>query len=259
MRTMAPRMNWQKDIYRRIPFKRWDALTEGRDFYRGLIKGYEEGLNRAWDELIGLTTRGYSPREIQVMARSKRQSIGQLMKDRKVRVRDEAGVDLFGQTSTAMTSEVLPGRAFLIESGMTMALKVLNDLLENGYEGLVVSRKYPGDIQRFISGEPQMMWLTRQEKGKGIDYQCLSPSDQGNISSTVIKFMREGERRVVMFEGVDYMLLQGSDFQNVAKFLHGLIDHAISTKSILLIPINPAAFEEKDLRKLENAAYIISS
>ena len=222
-------------------------MTEGRDFYRGLVKGYEEGLNRAWDELIGLTTRGYSPSEIKVMARSKRQSIGQLMKERKIRVRDEAGVDLFGQASTAMTSEVLPGRAFLIESGMSVALKVLNDLLEGGYEGLVISRKYPGDIQRFIMGEPQMMWLTRQEKGKG------------NISSTAIRFMREGERRVVMFEGVDYMLLQGSDFQNVAKFLHGLIDHAISTRSILLIPINPAAFEEKDLRKLENAAYVMSA
>jgi hypothetical protein len=249
----------QKHFYERIPFQRRDALTEGRDFYRGLIKGYEEGLNRAWDELIGLTTRGYSPREIQVMARSKRQSISQFIRERKVRVREEAGVDLFGQASTAMTSEVLPGRAFLVESGMTVALKVLNDLLESGYEGLVISRKYPGDIQRYISGEPQMMWLTRQEKGRGIDYQCLSPSDQGTISSTVIKFMREGERRVVMFEGVDYMLLQGSDFQNVAKFLHGLIDHTISTRSILLIPINTAAFEEMDLRRLENAAYVLSS
>ena len=232
-------------------------MTEGRDFYRGLMKGYEEGLNRAWDELIGLTTRGYSPREIQVMARTKRQSIGQLLKERKVKVRDEAGVDLFEKTITARAAEVLPGRAFLIESGMPTALKAFNDLVEDGYEGLIVSRIYPGDIQKFVLGEPQMMWLTRHEKGKGIDYPCLSPSDQGIISTTVIKFMRDGERRAVMLEGLDYMLLQGIDFQNVAKFLHGLIDHAISTKSILLIPINPAAFEEKDLRKLENAAYIM--
>lgn len=255
----SPAMALSKNIYERIPLQRRDALTEGRDYYRGLIKGYEEGLNRAWDELIGLTTKGYSSREIQVMAKSKRQSIGQIVRERKIRVRNETGVDLFMQTSNAMTSEVLPGRAFLIESGMGNALKVFDELLASGYDGLIISRKYPGDIRSHISGDPQMMWLTRQERGMGVDYPCLSPSDQGVISSTVIRFMREGERRVVMFEGVDYMLLQGNDFQAVAKFLHGLIDHAISTRSILLIPINPVAFEEKDLRKLENIAYVLSS
>lgn len=235
-------------------------MTEGRDFYRGLIKGYEEGLNRAWDDLIGLTTRGYSPREIQVIAKSKRQSIGQIIKDRKVRVRDDAGVDLFGQAATATTTEVVAGRAYLIEStGLGKAVKVFNDLVEGGSEGLVISRRYPGDIQRYFIGEPQMMWLTRHEKGNGIDYPCLSPSEQGIISSVAIKFMKEAENRVVMFEGIDYLLVQGGDFQNVVKFLHGLIDHAISTRSTLLIPINPAAFEEKDLRKLENIAYLISS
>jgi len=234
-------------------------LTEGRDFYRGFIKGYEEGLNRAWDELIGLTTRGYSPREIQVLARSKRQSIPKLLRERKARVRDEAGVDLFGNTSTATKSRVTPGRAFLIESGMPVAVGVFNDLLESGYEGLVISRKYPGDIKEYFLGEPQMMWLTRQEGGRDVGYSCLSPSTQGIISSVAIKFMEEGDHRVVMFEGVDYILLQSGDFQSVARFLHGLIDHAISTRSVLLIPINPSAFEERDLRRLENIAYVLSA
>ncbi len=235
-------------------------MTEGRDFYRGLVKGYEEGLNRAWDELIGLTTRGYSPSEIKVMARSKRQSIGQMVIDRKVRVRSEAGVDLFGQAAAATTSEVVAGRAYLIEStGLDKAMRVFNDLMKAGSEGLIISRRYPGDIQRYIFGEPQMMWLTRQERGRGVDYPCLSPSDHGSLSTATIKFMKEGEGRTLMFEGVDYMLLQSGDFQIVAKFLHALIDNAISTRSTLLIPINPAAFEEKDLRKLENIAYVVSS
>jgi hypothetical protein len=238
--------------------QRRDALSEGQDFYRGFIKGYEEGLNRAWDELIGLTTRGYAPREIQVMAKSKRQSIGSLVRERKLRIRDESGVDLISQPVT-VTSEVEPGKGYLIEAvGLGKALRVFNDLLAAGAEGMLISRRFPGDLQRDVKGKATMLWLTRQEAGQDMPFECLSPSETGRISSVTSRFMREGTGRVVMFEGTDYMILQG-DFPQVAKFLHGLVDQAISTNSVLLIPINPAVLEERQLRLLENMAYVISA
>jgi len=238
--------------------QRWDALSEGQDFYRGYIKGYEEGLNRAWDELIGLTTRGYAPREIQVMAKSKRQSIGQLVRERKLRIRDESGVDLISQPVT-VTSEVEPGKGYLIEAvGLGKALRVFNDLLAEGAEGLLISRRFPGDIERDVRGKATMCWLTRQEAGRGVSYECLSPSDTGRISSVISKFMRDGPGRVVMLEGTDYMILQ-LDFPQVAKFLHTMVDQAIASNCVLLIPINPAVLEERQLRMLENMAYVISA
>lgn len=233
-------------------------MSEGQDFYRGFIKGYEEGLNRAWDELIGLTTRGYAPREIQVMAKSKRQSIGPMVRERKLRIREESGVDLISQPVT-VTSEVEPGKGYLIEAvGLGKALRVFNDLLAAGAEGMLISRRFPGDLQRDVKGKAAMLWLTRQETGQDMPFECLSPSDPGRISSVTSRFMREGADRVVMFEGTDYMILQG-DFPQVAKFLHALVDQAISSNSVLLIPINPAVLEERQLRLLENMAYVISA
>lgn len=236
-----------------------DALSEGWDFYRGYIKGYEEGLNRAWDELIGLTTRGYSSREVQVMAKSKRQSISPMVYKRKVQIREESGVDLISKPVT-VTSTVTPGKGYLIESvGLSKAVNVFNNLLAAGSEGLIISRRYPGDLEERLRGTPDMYWLTRQEMVRDGSYPCLSPSDPGRISSVTSKFMKDGPGRVVMFEGTDYMIIQSGDFPQVAKFLHALVDQAISSNGILLIPINPAVLEERQLRLLENMAYVIST
>ena len=90
-----------EDIYPRMMLPSRDALSEDQDYYRGYVKGYEQGLNHAWDELIGLTTKGFSPREIQVMAKSKRQSIGESVKDLKRDIRDETGIDLTGAAGGA--------------------------------------------------------------------------------------------------------------------------------------------------------------
>jgi len=103
-----------------------------------------------------------------------------------------------------------------------------------------------------------MHWLTRQESVNQIPYPCLSPSEHGRLISTITKFMKEGEG-VVMLEGIDYMVLQAPDFPSVAKLLHGLIDQAVTSKSVLLLPINPTSIEERQLRMLENMAYVLSA
>ena len=94
-----------------------DALSAREDFYRGYVKGYEEGLNKAWDELIGLTTKGFSSREIQVMAKSKRQSIGESVRDVRTGIRDETGIDLTPRCpAKGPRVEVEAGNTYLIES-----------------------------------------------------------------------------------------------------------------------------------------------
>lgn len=47
------------------------------DSARGYIKGFQEGLQEAWDEIIKLSTKGYTSRELQIMAKTKRSMLFQ--------------------------------------------------------------------------------------------------------------------------------------------------------------------------------------
>ena len=96
-----------------------------------MVKGYEVGLNKAWDELIGLTTKGFSPREIQVMAKSKRQNISTAIRQLRLEIEEETGFDMTGRSSVDRASgRVENGNAYLIEiTAITQALSVVNELL----------------------------------------------------------------------------------------------------------------------------------
>lgn len=52
-------------------------MSQEEDSARGFIKGYQEGLQDAWDEIVKLCTKGYTSRELQIMAKTKRSMLYQ--------------------------------------------------------------------------------------------------------------------------------------------------------------------------------------
>ena len=243
-----------ESIYPRMMLPRWDALPEGRDFYRGYIKGYEQGLNQAWDELIGLTTRGFSPREIQVMAKTKRQSINQMVREVKGLIREETGFDLSATKAESKLTggKVDPGNAYLIEgTSVTRALAILSELTAPGTRGMCVLRSFPGYYQDALGKNITSYWLTKHETGGREDGQCpiISPSEMARIITESKRFMAEEPGRVVLLEGIEYLMVQ-NDLNGVLKFLQSLIDQTVVTKSVLLLAIYPAAMDDRAISNI---------
>ncbi len=228
-----------------------DALSAREDFYRGYVKGYEEGLNKAWDELIGLTTKGFSPREIQVMAKSKRQSIGESVRGIKTEIRNETGIDLLARTAPKTPRpNVEAGNTYLIESMYaTKALSVVNELTADGTKGLCILRSFPGNFQDGLNSSVKAVWLTKQESSRYGNFDVVSPLDMGGIASGTRSFMKEEEGRVVLLEGVEYLFVQ-NDGVGVLKFLQTLSDQAVTLKGIMLFSVYPPALDEKVISNL---------
>lgn len=226
-------------------------MSTKEDYYRGFVKGYEEGLNRAWDDLISLTTKGFSPREIQVMAKSKRQSIGDSIRDRKVAIREETGIDLLSKPKgREPTMRVDNGNVYLIEStGVTRGLGMVNELTSDGTRALCILRSFPGNFQGSMNPTVSSMWLTKTEATKISGYPVLSPSDIGRIVTETRDFMKEGEGRIVLLEGIEYLIMQ-TDSTNVLKFLQTLIDQAVTLNGIMLLTVYPSAMDERVLNNL---------
>lgn len=227
-------------------------MSAREDFYKGYVKGYEEGLNKAWDELIGLTTKGFSPREIQVMAKSKRQSIGDSVRDVKTGIRDETGIDLLTKAQVkAPKVNVELGNTYLIESMYpTKALTAVNQLTADGTRALCILRSFPGNYWDGLNDSVTAVWLTKHESGQYGKFAVLSPSDMGRIVSETRSFMKEGEGRVVLLEGVEYLIVQ-NDQVGVLKLLQTLSDLAVTMKCILLLSVYPPALEDRAINNLK--------
>jgi hypothetical protein len=227
-------------------------VSAREDFYRGYVKGYEEGLNKAWDELIGLTTKGFSSREIQVMAKSKRQSIGDSVRDVKTGIRDETGIDLLARAAPKVPRpEVEAGSAYLVESMYaTKALTVVNQLTADGTKALCILRSFPGNFQDGLNDSVRAVWLTKQESGRYGNFEVISPLDMAGIASGTRSFMKEEEGRVVLLEGVEYLFVQ-NDGVGVLKFLQTLSDQAVTLKGIVLFSVYPPALDEKVISNLK--------
>jgi hypothetical protein len=221
-------------------------LSAREDFYRGYVKGYEEGLNKAWDELIGLTTKGFSSREIQVMAKSKRQSIGESIRGVKTEIREETGIDLLARCpAKGPRVDVEAGNTYMVESVYaTKALTVVNELTADGTRALCILRSFPGNYQSGLNDSVTAVWLTKHEGGQYGQYAALSPSDMGRIVSETRNFMKEEEGRIVMLEGIEYLIVQ-NDVNGVLKFLQTLSDLAVTLKGVLLLSVYPPALDER--------------
>lgn len=238
-------------IYPRMTLRSRDAVSEGRDFYRGLIKGYEEGLNQAWDDLIGLTTKGYSSREIQVMAKSKRQSVSTAIKDLKRDIKEGTGIDLTGRPpSTNKMGKVVNGNAYLIEVNViTQALAVVNDLTADGTPALCILRSFPGNFQDALNPSVSCAWLTKYEGSTYDSIPVFSASEMGRMVTEVRNFMKEGEGRIVLLEGIEYLIIQ-NELNQVLKNLQSIVDQTVVTKGVLLLAIYPRALEDRVLNNL---------
>jgi hypothetical protein len=228
-----------------------DAVAAKKDFYRGYVQGYEEGLNRAWDDLIGLTTKGFSPREIQVMAKSKRQSIGESVRGRKLEIRDETGIDLLERPKVKESSvRDDNGNVYLIEAlNITKGLTIVNELTADGTKALCLLRSFPGNYHDGLNSSVTPVWMAKQEVSKIGPYPVLSPSDLGRIVTETRDFLRVEEGGEVLLGGVEDLIVE-NDVDGVLKFLQTMMDQAVTLQGVLLLTVYPNALDERVLGNL---------
>jgi len=112
--------------------------------------------------------------------------------------------------------------------------------------GLVISRNPPEIVRETLRlKETPILWLTKIER-KGTVY----PTNLPYLMQTLVDFMKKEEKpKVILLEGIEYLITENG-FKNIFKFLATLKDYAIVTGSIVLIPIESKAYEDKDFHLL---------
>jgi len=240
-----------------------DELSEKKERARGYLEGYEAGLKEAWKDFISLCTKGYQPREMRILAKSKMVNIQGKVDAERRRAETRIGESLDEPVPDVETggtvAEIGPGRTYLVEGEIPdKGLAIMRSLLEKGWDGLCVSRMEPGRIAEHLEREARIIWLTKTEvpdSAKGnladVDFRILSPTNLDMLTTIMIDFLRGEGGKVVMFGGLDFLMTY-NEFGRLLRLLQSMKDRMAFSGAIMLVPYDPKLLEEKDLRKLRS-------
>ncbi len=244
-------------------------MPELKAYTEGYAKGYEEGLKEAWEEFISLTNKGYTSREIQILAKSQRSAISEKVDRRKRKMMAEIEFaepieeaparpqpPATVETPPAPTPlNVQPGGMYLVKDrGLDGAMELMIKSASSGTKGLCILRTHPDAVRKRFKADLQMVWLTKTESCPVDDasskFEFVSPTDLPRLNTMIKSFLAENKGGRVLLEGMEYLVTQ-NEFKNVLKFLQVIRDQVILAKGIMLIPLDSAVLEEKDLKALE--------
>ncbi|MGQ9588370.1 MAG: DUF835 domain-containing protein [Thermoplasmata archaeon] len=236
-------------------------MSQEEDSARGYIKGFQEGLQDAWDEIIKLCTKGYTSRELQIMAKTKRSMLYQRVQQRIDELERALGKklsvqELPGQPGPAeQPVQLMPGWSYVIkEDRPERSFGLFSALLSGGARGLCISRTHPDILKQKYKFEAETLWLTKTETAqassaaKGTQY--VSPNNLAHLASSIRDFLSKGGSGVVMIEGLEYLITQ-NDFKSVLKFLQLINEQVVLDKGFLVMPVDESAMDQKDFSLIE--------
>lgn len=236
-------------------------MSQEEDSAKGYIKGFQEGLQDAWDEIIKLCTKGYTSRELQIMAKTKRSMLYQRVQQRIEELERALGKKLSVQEVTGQPEraqqpvQLMPGWSYVIkEDRPERSFGLFSTLLSGGARGLCISRTHPDILKQKYKFDAETLWLTKTETtqppvaSKGTQY--VSPNNLAHLASSIREFLSKGESGVVMIEGLEYLITQ-NDFKSVLKFVQLINEQVVLDKGFLVMPVDEAAMDSKDFSLIE--------
>jgi hypothetical protein len=157
---------------------------------------------------------------------------------------------LVGRRSTSLPLDVIDdlGICLVLKTkDVNTAYKSYMELKDKqDTKGMIISRVYPEKIlKKYSSPDSNILWLSYEKTDHSID-----PSSLDKLEYLVYDFVSTNKGSIVLLDGMEYLILQNT-FEETLKFLQSLSDHIILNGAILIIPLDPASLDGKQLSLIE--------
>lgn len=173
----------------------------------------------------------------------------------KLRVRDRAEtkemkiLDLVEHLEKIFKEPIGSGYSYIIKGEKhDKAYQVFKNLLERGYEGVVISNMPPKNIEKEYEIKAEIYWLSEVEGENVLKPERL----EFEIMATISNFLKEAKRPVILLEGFEW-LSQTNGFDTCLKWIKTVNDVVAKNNGILLLPLNPVVFSEKEFSLLSQS------
>lgn len=230
-----------------------------KEYADGYLKGYEDGMREAIDELMSSTSRkSYNATEIQLLARNQKNGISKKVALRRKQLERELGVDLSEkeEEGSERRTEAGPGKTVLLKGENNQeAVEAFRDLVREGWEGLCISRSSPKDVRKIVGKECTVIWLTKADPMGGDQEreEYLQPTETAKMQSIIRNFLtkNKGKSTVILLDGMTF-IVTNTDFRSFLKIAQKLKDDVYQAQSLLLLPYEPKGMLENELNLFVN-------
>jgi hypothetical protein len=160
------------------------------------------------------------------------------------------------QSATKPTYDLERARTYaVLERDGTQSFEIFRDLVTHGAQGLAISRRSPKTImQDFGLEKTPILWLSRVATEKN----SVRPSPPEKVALAIEHFISVGENAVVLLDGFEYLIAH-NDFSSVLALLHDLNEIVALHDAILLIPMDPTVFQEREFSLIRREAWLLGS
>ncbi|MBU7029062.1 MAG: DUF835 domain-containing protein [Theionarchaea archaeon] len=151
----------------------------------------------------------------------------------------------FLATRKKVSAKLEKGHVYLLlEPQPKKSLQLMKEYGRLGYEGLVISRLPPEQIQKKLKKQ-KILQLSSAAKEDSIP-----PDNVVNILLRMKEFMTNKKDNILLLDGLDYIAFQNT-FEDALSLIQKLSESATLYKGILLVSVNPKSLEEKEKVLLE--------
>jgi Protein of unknown function (DUF835) len=141
----------------------------------------------------------------------------------------------------------------VLERDASQAFEIFKDLVTHGAQGLCITRRAPKAVMADYGLErTPVLWLSRVAAEKN----AIRPSPPETVAMAIDHFVQASERPVVLLDGFEY-LVSHNDFGSVLALLHDLNESVAMHESILLVPFDPSAFNEREIALVRREVRLI--
>ena len=112
--------------------------------------------------------------------------------------------------------------------------------------GLAVSRQHSDLIRQKYGLETTPIYWLATRAGQDV----ISPTNLGILTHTLVQFVEHNTNGIILLDGIEY-LVSNNDFNKVLRTIDQVNDHISQSQAIMLIPVDPRAFDQKELALLE--------
>ncbi len=150
-------------------------------------------------------------------------------------------------SARALLDSMSPGSSILVEGKSTdAAFSMFMSEIGRGGDGLVISRKHPGQVREVVGLESaSVLWLCSQPGPGRID-----PASLSLLQSTMSDFLRRGKRSVVLLDGLEYLVSENRP-DKILRLVYSVKDVVTMSGSKLIVPLDPETLGSKDLAFFE--------
>ena len=141
----------------------------------------------------------------------------------------------------------------ILERDGSLAFEIFQDLVTHGAQGLCITRRSPKAVMaEFGLERTPILWLSRVATEKN----SVRPAPPEKVALAIEHFISVGENPVVLLDGFEYLVAH-NDFPSVLALLHDLNELVALHDSILLLPMDPTAFNEREFALIRREANLL--